>query len=64
MTDAVLKGRWHELKGSAKQKWGELTDDDVDRIDGSFEKLVGSVQQKYGKARDVAEKEVNDWLAS
>ncbi|WP_422362729.1 CsbD family protein [Pyruvatibacter mobilis] len=63
MSSDVLKGKWHELKGSAKQKWGELTDDDIDRVDGSFEELVGTIQKKYGKTRDAAEKEVNDWLA-
>ncbi|CDO60012.1 Protein yjbJ [Candidatus Phaeomarinobacter ectocarpi] len=64
MSNTVLKGKWHELKGSAKTKWGKLTDDEVDQVDGNAERLIGLVQQKYGKARDAAEKEVNDWIAS
>lgn len=64
MSNTVLKGKWHELKGDAKNKWGKLTNDEVDQVDGNVERLIGLVQQKYGKARDAAEKEVNDWIAS
>lgn len=64
MSNTVLKGKWHELKGGAKTKWGKLTNDEVDQVDGNAERLIGLVQQKYGKARDAAEKEVNDWIAS
>ncbi len=64
MSNTVLKGKWHELKGSAKAKWGELTNDEIDQVDGDAERLIGLVQQKYGKARDAAEKEVNDWISS
>jgi len=61
MNRDILQGKWKQLKGSAKQKWGKLTDDDLDRIEGSRDELVGMIQERYGKSRDEAEKEVDDW---
>lgn len=56
-----MEGNWKQLKGKAKEKWGELTDDELDRIDGKTDQLVGAVQKHYGRSRDEAEKEVNAW---
>ncbi|MGE6330062.1 CsbD family protein [Psychrobacter pacificensis] len=61
MNDNTLKGEWKQLKGSVKQKWGELTDDDLDQVEGSRDKLVGRIQERYGHAQDHAEREVDDW---
>lgn len=61
MNKDILKGRWLQVKGAAKRKWGELTDDDLDKIDGDRMKLAGAVQTKYGIARDKAEKEVAEF---
>ncbi|MBK5927192.1 CsbD family protein [Rhodobaculum claviforme] len=57
----IVKGKWKQAVGSAKSKWGELTDDDLQQIDGDRERMVGKVQEKYGVARDEAEKQVDDW---
>lgn len=57
----MIEGKWNELKGRAREKWGKLTDDDLDVAKGNKDQLVGLVQEKYGKARDEAEKEVEDW---
>jgi len=57
----ILQGKWKQLKGQAKQKWGKLTDDDLDRVEGSRDELVGLIQERYGKSRDEAEREVDDW---
>ncbi len=57
----VIEGQWKQLKGSAKEKWGELTDDDLDRIEGKRDQLVGKVQERYGIEKDRAEREVDDW---
>lgn len=57
-----IEGKWKQYKGKAKAKWGELTDDELDRIEGRREELVGLVQERYGQAREAAEKEVDDWL--
>ncbi|MEM9010175.1 MAG: CsbD family protein [Pseudomonadota bacterium] len=59
-----IKGNWKQLKGKALEKWGELTNDEIDRANGEREQLVGLVQEKYGKTRDEAEREVDEWLSS
>jgi uncharacterized protein YjbJ (UPF0337 family) len=61
MNRDILGGKWKQLKGAAKQKWGKLTDDDLDRIEGSRDELVGVIQERYGKSREEAEREVDDW---
>lgn len=61
MNENTLKGEWKQLKGSVKEKWGELTDDDLDQVEGNRDKLVGRVQERYGHAQDHAEREVDDW---
>lgn len=58
----VLKGKWKEIKGDIKAKWGDLTDDELTEIEGNEEKLVGILQKKYGYSRDEAEKEYRDFM--
>lgn len=58
----ILQGKWKQLKGQVKQKWGELTDDDLDRVEGHYEELVGVVQEKYGRTRADAEREVQEFV--
>jgi uncharacterized protein YjbJ (UPF0337 family) len=55
------EGKWKQLKGSVKAKWGKLTDSDLDFIDGKRDQLVGRLQERYGIAREEAEKQVNEW---
>ncbi|MDX1663033.1 MAG: CsbD family protein [Candidatus Promineifilaceae bacterium] len=62
MADDILKGNWKEMKGRIQEEWGELTDDEVDQIQGERNQLVGKIQQKYGRARAEVEQEVDDWL--
>jgi uncharacterized protein YjbJ (UPF0337 family) len=59
----ILKGKWLQLKGRVREKWGQLTDDDVDRVGGSVERLVGLIQERYGYAKQQAEAEVDSFLA-
>lgn len=56
-----IKGNWKQLRGKAKERWGKLTDDDLDVIEGKRDQLVGKIQERYGKAKDEAEKEVDEW---
>lgn len=63
MNSDQLKGKWKQIKGSVKERWGKLTDDDLDVIDGKHDQLVGKVQERYGIAKDVAQKQVDDWNA-
>lgn len=64
MNSDTLAGQWKRLKGSAKVRWAKLTDDDLMRAEGDYDKLVGSIQERYGYAREQAEDEVNTWLDS
>ncbi|MBB5723989.1 uncharacterized protein YjbJ (UPF0337 family) [Loktanella ponticola] len=59
-----VQGKWKEVKGNAKAKWGDLTDDDLTEIDGNREVLEGKIQAKYGKSKEEAKKEVDDFLNS
>jgi uncharacterized protein YjbJ (UPF0337 family) len=61
MNESTMKGKWNELKGKVKEQWGDLTNDDLDRIEGQRDQLVGTIQQRYGKARDEVEREVERW---
>ena len=58
-----IKGKWKQAKGQAQQKWGKLTEDDLDVIDGRREELVGTVQERYGIAKEEAERQVADFEA-
>jgi uncharacterized protein YjbJ (UPF0337 family) len=58
MHAAILQGQWKQLRGEVKQWWGDLTDDDLDRIDGERDKLIGRLQERYGYTREHAEAEV------
>ncbi|HMH00676.1 MAG TPA: CsbD family protein [Terriglobales bacterium] len=59
-TDRV-EGKWKQMKGSLKSRWGKLTDDDLDVIEGQKDQLVGKVQERYGIAKDEAQKQVDEW---
>ena len=63
MNEDILQGKWKQLKGQVQQKWGELTNDDLDRIAGRREELVGIIQERYGRAQEEAEREVDDFLS-
>ncbi|MEL6360992.1 MAG: CsbD family protein [Pseudomonadota bacterium] len=58
-----IEGKWEQFKGGAQKRWGKLTNDDLDVIDGNRKQLVGKIQDQYGKTEEAAEKEVADWLA-
>jgi uncharacterized protein YjbJ (UPF0337 family) len=60
MNEDILKGKWLEIKGRVKEKWGRLTDNDLFEIEGKGEKLLGLLQKKYGCIRDKAELEYKD----
>lgn len=64
MNSDELKGKWKQLKGSAKAQWGKLTDDELTEIEGNQDKLVGKIQEKYGVAREEAEEQVKNWRAA
>lgn len=62
MANNIAAGKWKQLRGDVKKKWGKLTDDHLDVIEGDRDKLVGKIQEAYGKDRAAAEREVNDFF--
>lgn len=56
-----LEGKWQQLTGSVKERWGKLTDDDLRTIGGKKDQLVGKIQERYGIAKEEAEREVEAW---
>lgn len=57
-TNLKLKGNWNILKGNLKEKYGELTDDDLTYVEGQENQLLGRIQKKTGKAEDELRKEL------
>ncbi|MHB8412609.1 MAG: CsbD family protein [Candidatus Acidiferrales bacterium] len=56
-----LQGKWKQYQGKAKVKWGKLTDDDLNVIDGNRQQLVGKLQEYYGITKEVAEKQTQEF---
>jgi uncharacterized protein YjbJ (UPF0337 family) len=56
-----IEGQWKQVKGSVKERWGKLTDDDLNVVGGKKDQLVGRIQERYGIAKDEAQKQVEEW---
>jgi uncharacterized protein YjbJ (UPF0337 family) len=56
-----VTGKWNQLKGSVKERWGKLTDDDLTMIDGKRDRMVGKIQERYGITKEKAEEQIRDW---
>jgi uncharacterized protein YjbJ (UPF0337 family) len=52
MNQDQVKGTWNTLKGKAKRLWGELTDDDFLKAEGSVDKLFGIIQKRFGDTKE------------
>jgi uncharacterized protein YjbJ (UPF0337 family) len=61
MNSDQFEGKWKQLKGSVKQRWGKLTDDDLTMLSGKKDELVGRLQERYGITREQAEKEADEF---
>lgn len=64
MNDDRIKGQWKQLKGTLKEKWGKLTDDDIQVAEGNSQYLAGKIQERYGIAKDEAERKVDEFNRS
>lgn len=64
MQDNQLKGEWKQLRGKVQEKWGKLTNDDLDVIAGKRDQLIGRLQVRYGQAQDEIERQVKGFEAS
>ena len=59
VNEDVFKGKWKQLRGRAKQTWGDLTDDDLAKVDGSYDRFVGVLQEKYGYTKEEAQRKID-----
>ena len=57
-----IEGNWKQIKGSAKEQWGKLTDDQLEVIAGKRDQLAGNIQEAYGISKEEAEKQLSAWL--
>lgn len=64
MNEDILKGKWKQFKGDVQKKWGKLTDDELDQINGEREKLEGRLQERYGYNKEEAKREVDRFMES
>ncbi len=58
-TQTKWEGRWDQLKGKAKQAWGNLTDDDLDVAEGNYDEMIGKIKEKTGETQEEIEKRLN-----
>lgn len=57
-----IQGEWHVFKGKVREKWGELTNDDVEQIGGYYEALAGKIQQVYNVDEKEAKRQIDEWM--
>lgn len=60
----TIKGNWKQLTGQVREKWGELTDNEVQEAAGEREQLVGKIQKRYGITKEEAQSQVDEWAAN
>ncbi len=59
-TKLKWEGRWDQMKGKAKQTWGDLTDDDLDVAEGNYEEFIGRIEERTGESREAIEERLNE----
>jgi len=59
-----VEGKWKQMKGSVKEKFGKMTDDDLQMIEGNRDKFVGKLQERYGYAREEAQRRADEWATA
>ena len=64
MNRNILEGNWKQIRGAIREKWGELTDDELDQIAGKRDKLAGVLQERYGYTQMEAERQIDDFLTT
>ncbi len=62
MNKDIIQGQWKELRGKVQKQWGNLTDNELDRINGQRTELEGALQKQYGYTKEQAEREVDNFL--
>jgi uncharacterized protein YjbJ (UPF0337 family) len=62
MNKDILEGKWMQLRGAVREKWGDLTDDDLEQVAGHRDKLAGLLQERYGWTRDEVDRQIDQFL--
>jgi uncharacterized protein YjbJ (UPF0337 family) len=57
-----IEGNWKQVKGKVREKWADISDNDLEKINGRRDQLEGVLQERYGLSKDVAQKNIDDWL--
>ncbi len=60
----AVEGKWEQLKGAVRQKWGQLTDDDIAECKGNREQLIGKIMERQKVSREIAERQVGEWQSN
>lgn len=59
-----FKGKWNQFKGELKKKWAAITDDDLMRIEGDYDKFKGAIQARYADRKDEISRWADEWYRS
>ena len=57
-----VQGKWKQMRGAVRERFGKLTDDDLEIVAGNRDKFVGLIQERYGLAREEAQKRADEWI--
>jgi uncharacterized protein YjbJ (UPF0337 family) len=57
-----IEGKWDRFKGKVREKWGQITDQELEQIAGKKDQLVGRLKERYGLEKEAAERDIDDWL--
>ncbi len=60
MNRDTIEGSWKEMKGRVKARWGKLTDDELDQVEGNYDILLGKIQKAYGLSREEVERDLSN----
>ena len=58
-----IEGNWKQFSGKVKEKWGDLSNDDIAAVSGKREQLEGRLQERYGYSKDKARSDIDSWLS-
>jgi uncharacterized protein YjbJ (UPF0337 family) len=56
-----IEGKWTQMKGSVRERWGKLTDSDIEQIAGKRDQMLGKLQERYGYTKEQAQRELDEW---
>ena len=59
MNRDIIEGNWKQIRGKVKARWGKLTDDELDRVEGNYDILCGKIQKAYGLSREEVERDIS-----